>query len=90
MRAGKRLDPFPNSYTGDPLAAYRLNIAKAGYPNWMMLYGDSGPMPVDWVEPEPKELEGEDAPPTAPVHEEDKPNEEEKSKPHHETHKNRK
>jgi hypothetical protein len=42
MRAGKRLDPFPNSYTGDPLAAYRLNIAKAGFPNWMM-YLDSGP-----------------------------------------------
>lgn len=40
MRAGKRLDPFPNSYTGDPLAAYRLNIAKAGFPSWMMLSMD--------------------------------------------------
>jgi hypothetical protein len=50
MRAGKRLDCFKYSYTGDPLAAYRLTIAKAGFPNWMMFL-DSGPTMAQYEAP---------------------------------------
>lgn len=60
MRAGKRNDIFPNSYTGDPLSGYRRVVRTAGWPSWNMLYMDSGPEPMGWVEPPKPEPEDED------------------------------
>lgn len=58
MRAGKRNDTFPNSYTNDPLVNYRRVVRTAGWPSWNMLYLDSGPMIYEAPPEEPEEGAG--------------------------------